>query len=70
MESDLDYYRRRLNEERDSAAMADRPDVRSVHEKLVRMYEARVRKLSRGSPAFGPGEAQQPVVQADNFSRA
>lgn len=70
MENDLDYYRRRLNEERDSAAMASRSDVRSVHEKLAKMYEARIGKLSRGSPAVGPGQGQAPVVQAEIFSRA
>lgn len=62
MECDLDYYRRRLAEERDSAAEADRADVRSVHEKLARMYKARIDKLTRGSQAGVPGKIQAPPV--------
>jgi hypothetical protein len=43
---DLDYYWRRMGEEEREAARSDRPEVRSVHEKLAALYEARIRQLS------------------------
>lgn len=49
MDGDLEYYWRRMGEEEQRAAEADRADVRSVHEKLAAMYEARIRQLSDGS---------------------
>jgi hypothetical protein len=43
---DLDYYWRRMGEEEREAALSERSDVRSVHEKLAALYEARIRQLS------------------------
>lgn len=54
MKGDLEYYRRRLREEREQAALADRPDVRSVHEKLAAMYEDRITFMSRGPKPLRP----------------
>ena len=39
---DIDYYRRRATEERESALAADRQDVAAIHLELARLYDALV----------------------------
>lgn len=46
IERDLDYYRRRLAEERARAAQCDLPEIMLVHRQLAEMYGERVERLA------------------------
>lgn len=63
MGNDREYYRRRLEEELHQAATADRIDVRSVHEKLARMYQERIRALDGRSSRSVPLGDCSPAIQ-------
>jgi hypothetical protein len=45
MDRDLDYYRRRLAEERAAENLAIHPAVSAVHQNLAREYEERIAVL-------------------------
>ena len=44
-EADEEYYRRRVEEERAQVRLAKTTSVRSVHEKLLELYGARIVEL-------------------------
>jgi hypothetical protein len=69
MMDDLDYYWRRMGEEEREAARSERSDVRSVHEKLAAMYEARIRQLSGASDRIVPIRADAPMRAAASGQR-
>lgn len=47
MDKDLDYYRRRLAEERAAETLAIHPAVSTVHHNLAREYEERIALLEQ-----------------------
>ena len=50
METDLEYFERRLSEEQMLAKAAQRTDVRAVHNKLAELYLGRLTKLKEAKP--------------------
>lgn len=46
-EADEKYYRRRVEEEKAQVGLATTTSVRSVHEKLLELYDARIVELKQ-----------------------
>lgn len=53
MDKDLDYYRRRLAEERAAENLAIHPAVSAVHHNLAHEYEERIAVLEEHATATG-----------------
>ena len=53
MDKDLEYFRRRLAEERAAENLAIHPAVSAVHHNLAREYEGRIALLEQRSESLG-----------------
>ena len=67
-EDDLQYYRRRIAEERANEAQATTPDVRAVHRRLAELYGDRIEALD-GAARPGRTRRARPHLRVASVNR-